>query len=521
MKLALTESAYAARSPLGGTIRQMNLYSEENPHSATFPFTLYPTPGLVQVSQGPAAPVRCLHTASNQQLFAVIGNIVFYVTPQFYPQPLGSIQAGRSQVFMSDNGIDLVIVDGSPAGYTVNLMSHAFETISDPAFYGGTRVDTLDTFMLFAKPGTPQFYSTLSETIAPFNPLYFANKGTYPDGLQSLVVSHDEIWLIGQDTTEVWYDAGAADFPFQRQQGVIIEYGTCAPFSVAQMIGTVFWLTLNAQGEAMVVTGAFYKAIRISTHAVEAAIASYAVISDAIGMVYQQEGHAFYVLTFPTADATWCYDQTTGLWHQRCWIDAQGVEHRHRANCMTAAYGMVLAGDWQNGAIYALNLNAYTDAGQPIKRVRTFPCISEDGKRVSYQSFIAEMEPGDGVPDTITYSHPPFIREGDAGPPVTGLIEREAIGLLPPGDGPLLREQSIPTLVVTASQPVSLRWSDTRGVTWGNRVEQSIGAAGQYAASIQWRRLGFGRNRVFELSWSFPAKTALTGAYVQLAPAET
>jgi hypothetical protein len=112
--------------------------------------------------------------------------------------------------------------------------------------------------------------------------------------------------------------------------GAFIQHGCAAKYSVAQMGDALFWLSQDKQGGNVVLKGQGYQAERISTHAIEVAIASYAVKSDAIGYTYQQEGHQFYVLTFPTADRTWVYDLVTGEWHERVWLDSDGVEHRHR-----------------------------------------------------------------------------------------------------------------------------------------------------------------------------------------------
>lgn len=62
---------------------------------------------------------------------------------------------------------------------------------------------------------------------------------------------------------------------------------------------------------------------------------------------------------------------------------------------------------------------------------------------------------------------------------------------------------------------VALRWSDDAGANWSNPVRQSMGHAGEYQTDIQWRNIGYARNRVIELSWSSNAVTALTGVFVQ------
>src|SRR5207344_675662 len=151
-----------------------------------------------------------------------------------------------------------------------------------------------------------------------------------------------------------WYnvgpqDTGAHSNQFERVQSVFVDHGTCAKYSVAGYDNGCFWLTRDRQGHGFVVQGAGYQTKRISTYAIEAEIAGYARIDDAIAYCYQLAGHTFYVLTFPRADKTWVHDITTGLWHEWLWIDANGDEHRHRANCYWPVNGVGVVGDWQNG----------------------------------------------------------------------------------------------------------------------------------------------------------------------------
>jgi len=65
---------------------------------------------------------------------------------------------------------------------------------------------------------------------------------------------------------------------------------------------------------------------------------------------------------------------------------------------------------------------------------------------------------------------------------------------------------------------ISLRWSDDRGASWSQPLTQPLGQAGQTEINLQWRRLGMARDRVFELSWSSPVKTALNGAFIDVTP---
>ena len=399
MRVPLTGGAYRARSVIASAQRQLNLYAEPMPPQQGEPeqATLYPTAGLRLLTTLPQGPIRGIRQASNGMVYAVAGSGVYSFAGGWSGSQIGTITAGRTTpVKMADNGLTLVIVDGSSNGWQVTLAGNVFSQISDPtgSFQGGTFADYLDTFLLFNVPGTPQFQSSQSLAVT-FDPLYFANKESYSDLLAALVVIKREIWLIGQRTTEVWYNTGAADFPFQSMPGVFIDHGTIAPYSLAATDNAAFWVSQDRTGQGIVLQGAGYEAKRISTYAIEAEFARYPTLTDAIGMTYQYSGHSFYHLTFPTADKTWIFDINGGP-SELAWIDGNGTEHRHRANCAGLCNGVIAVGDWQNGNIYALDPAAYTDNGAPIKRLRRFPHILADGKRVFYRQFLADMETGTG-----------------------------------------------------------------------------------------------------------------------------
>jgi hypothetical protein len=345
-------------------------------------------------------------------------------------------------------------------------------------------VDYLDTYFVINKPATPQFMITRSLDIT-FDPLDFANKESYSDILMAAVVVKREIWLIGSQTTEIWYDAGAQGptdftaFAFQSQPSVFIDRGTVAKYSVAVTDNAVYWLTQDRAGTGFILKGQGYQAVPISTFAMMAEFATYPRIDDAIGYCYQVGGHRFYAIAFPHADKTWVYDITASTpgaeqWHEAVWLDANGTEHRHRANCAFTGHGEVVCGDWENGNLYAFDLSLFTDNGAPVKRLRHFPHLLNDGKRVFYKQFIADVEGGTG--GGITFPEPPQI---------------------------------------------FLAWSDDRGHRFGNPVGQDIGETGDYVSSVQYQRLGMARDRVFQVQWSTPYRTCLLGAFIDVTPAQS
>ena len=439
-RLQLTAGAYQTRSVIASAQRSLNLFGEPMPmgnqlqattgagESASWAF--YPTPGLRRLCTLPQGRVRGVWQATTGGVYAVAGTGVYRLhTNDWSSTHIGDITPGIIRpVGMADNGLQLVIVDGSPNGWTVTLADDTFAEITEDAFYGADRAAFLDTYLLFNKPGTPQFYA--SDSLATtFDPLYFADKESFSDELISIAVAKREIWLLGSKTTEVWYNTGGqvlatggTDFPFQEQGGTFVDTGCAAVHSVATHANAVYWLGRDRNGQGVVMRGIDYAGTRISTFPIENVIANYAAtarIDDAIGFIYQLGGHAVYVLTFPHADATWAFDITTGQWHEWRWIDDNGEEHRHRANCCAAIDGVPVVGDWQNGNVYALDRNVFTDDGQPIKRERAFPHILNDGNRVFYHRFIADietgMEPGTGVGPSVVAPYDVTMVQLDAG----------------------------------------------------------------------------------------------------------
>lgn len=499
MRIPLLGGAYATRSIIAECQRCVNLFPEVNPKTAASPVTFYQRPGLrpLATAANNAAPVRGLYRASNGNGYCVVGQIVYSIGNDWSLTILGMlITNGTGPVSMIDNGIELMLVDSTQQGYTIDLVTNDFAQLIDASFNGAVAVDTIDTFTIWNVPQTQQFQSSLSNQIIPLDPTYFASKSAYPDFLQRLIVNRNEILLIGELKGEIWYDAGGSQFPFARLPGAYIEHGTVAPFSVAASDFSVFWLSQDLQGVGYVIRQRGYDTKVISNFALSFAIrqmAAKGTIADAIGYTYTQDGHAFYVLTFPSGDQTWVFDDSLGgdpmyAWHQRSWLGAGGMLHRDRTNCHAFINGTNVVGDWQNGTLYAMDLNVYQDtvAGvtQTISCIRTFSHIFQgqggqgqlvdaDGKRVQFESFLADIESG----------------AGSGGP-------------FPNPDG------------TTSPDQLWLRWSNDRGKSWGQSVFQSNGAPGEYLTQPKWGNLGIARDRVFELGYTINGPAALNGAWL-------
>lgn len=403
MRVPLIEGSYSTRSVIASAQRCINLYAEANPKSALSPFTFYSVPGLTSLAFPPTAGLgRGLYWANSDALYYVCGSNVYGVSSTWNMTLLGTLTTTNGIVSMVDNGTTLILVDGSPNGYQIDLATNAMTPInaannSPPststfAFYGADRVDMLDGFTVLNQPGTQNFYSSYDNEPV-FDALYFAAKNGYSDNLVTIIVTRREIWLIGERTTEIWFDAGNANFPFAIMPGPFVQHGCIAKYSVAQVNGAVFWLAQDQTGRTQIVRGEGYAVKIISTVAMEYEFQTYAAVSDAEAFCFSMGGHAFYQITFPTANRTWRWDERTpDLWHEALWTDSNGNENRHRASCAAWAYGVNVCADWQTGQLYAFDLTNFTDAGQPMTFRRGYPHMMKDGHRVIYPGFTLDIE---------------------------------------------------------------------------------------------------------------------------------
>ena len=276
--------------------------------------------------------------------------------------------------------------------------------------------------------------------------------------------------MFGSNSIEVWYDAGNADFPLAPIQGAFNEIGCVAAFSVAKLDNSVWWLGQDERGQGIVYRSQGYAAKRVSTHAVEWQIQQYSTLTDAVAYTYQQDGHAFYVLNFPTANTTWVYDVATNLWHERAGF-VNGDFVRSRANCQCNFQGNIIVGDYQDGSIYTLDLNNYADDDRPQKWLRSWRALppgTNTLKRTAQHSLQLNLETGVG------------LNSGQGSDP-----------------------------------QVMLRWSDDSGHTWSREHWTTIGKIGEFGKRAIWRRLGMTqklRQRIYEVSGTDPVKISIVGA---------
>ena len=426
----------------------------------------------------------------------------------------------------SGTGLTINLTFGTGTGNTGNYVINNSQTVSsrtmyalnfsvmpssDGAFTGGTVVDIVDNYFVYNDPNTQQWAA--SNLLSPITySLSYASKFTGPDNLVSLVCDHGQVYLLGEKTSEVWADVGTFPFPFQRIPGITSEHGISAPFSVSRLGNSFAYLAKNNRGQAEIVMMNGYFPQRISTHAVENTLVDQ-YVNDAIAYTYQLEGHETYVISFPSLDLTWAYDIATQMWHKWLWVDSNNVYHRHRSNCSAFFQGIVLVGDWENGQIYQLDPNNYTDNGGTIRRVRRAPHLVTDLQRQYFDEFQIQFQPGVGTTG-LSKSEGSFYGNDL-------IIAPSQIYSINPNQEVIIGLYNEVSASTTTTNPQAmLRWSNDGGSTWSKEYWTSIGQSGKYQNRIIWRRLGWSRDRIFEVVVTDPIKAVIVSANLKATEGE-
>jgi len=397
---------------------------------------------------------------------------------------------------------------------TMYALSFSVLPSTDGAFSGGNSIDIVDNYFVYNDPGTQEWGA--SDLLSPVSSsISYALKDAAPDKLVALIVDHREVYLMGEASSEVWTDVGAVPFPFQRIPGTSTQHGIGAQFSLARLGNSFAYLSRNSRGQAQIMQMGGYIPQRISTHAVENTLTNQDV-SNAIAWTYQLEGHEIYVITFPTLSLTWAYDGTTQMWHKWLYLGNDGVFQRHRGNCNALFQGMVLVGDYENGKIYMLDRNNYTDDGQTIRRVRRAPHLITDMQRQYFDEFQIQFQPGVGTTGLSTQVF-------SANNIYIGSVYLLSAGgtLAIPPDGIYILADKISVDPQTTTNPQAmLRWSNDGGSTWSNEYWVSIGQLGKYKNRAIWRRLGMARDRIYEVAVTDPVNMVIVSANLKSSAGE-
>ncbi len=392
---------YAGQSLQAMNRRVVNYYVEPPETKGGLP-AYYPTPGVEVLSTGTSSPGRA-HAFISGREFAVIGVNFCEIARSGAITVLGTVAVDRYPATLSwngDGGGEIFVTSGNN-GYIYDLSAGTLTQVRT----GGTRMGAhLDGFFLALDADTSTLYISEPLDGTTWDPTQFAQRSIQPDAWIAVKVWDRYIWLFGTETSEVWYNAGTAPFPFQPHPSGLVPYGIAAPFAAHVVGGGLQWLSATSKGWGQVVRARGFTPEVVSSFPVLIGITEAGEAADqAIADGYDDRGHTFYVLTHPGQAVSYAYDTTDAIqlsradrWTERAtWISESNSYVAWRPLYHAFAFGESRILDRDSGAVMRLTPSSHVDVeDRPIRRVIRPPAIGAAERRLYVPEIELNVEPG-------------------------------------------------------------------------------------------------------------------------------
>lgn len=424
-----------------GVQRSVNLYLSKSESLGEDPqLILASTPGLETFADITGTTIRGSYY-TGERWFVAADDTLYEVMSDGTYTSRGTLTTLVGFVSMRHGRDQLVIVDGS-AGYVMGLNTNTFTQITDPDWLGSDYVEELDGYFIFVDPGTDQFYLSAIDDASALDALDFSSADAQQDDILTHRVLKRELFLFGSRSVEIWVNSGGADFPFVRYNSTPIDVGIIGKRALAFADDTLIWVGATERGDGYVYELQGHQPVRVSTKAVEEALATSSDLTLATMWSYRIEGAEFVGLNAPGMATTWVFNCATREWCEMGEL-VNGEWTPMRGDFHTFAFGEHYCAD--GDMLYRIGPELNGIDAEPLVRERTWPhLVSPSMETVNYAGIEIGCTTGNG--GTIT-----------------------------------------------------LEISNDGGYVYGSPLQKSLGATGRRMQRIRWLMLGSANDRVFRL----------------------
>jgi len=437
--------------------RHLNLYAEIQREQEKAQITFYGTPGTLLKTSFGDTPARGWIAVGS--LYYVVHRGTFYeVNNAGTKTSRGTISTTTGRCDLTYDGARIMVATGTNL-YTYTIASTTFAVVADGDAPQAAKTCTWLSGQFVVDQGTGDSFQTSPDGLV-WDPLDFASAESNPDGLVRVFADNGEIILFGENTTEYWGNIGAADFAFAAIKGATQEFGLAARWSVCKFNSGIAALMKPRQGQVQVMFIQGYVPKPLSNPEMDYIFNGYATVSDATAYAYMEGGHPMLQINFPTAGKSWLYDARSGMWSP---LEYGLNGGRHRGELQLDFINKTIIADYENGNIYTLDADTYTDNGTAIAREIITRHVFNGNKRERIDQLYVDMQVGVG---------------------------------LATGQG--------------SDPQVMLQISKNNGATWGTELWKTLGAIGAYMNRVVWRRLGIARDWTFKLRITDNVKVVFT-----------
>jgi hypothetical protein len=359
-RFGLIGGAYRSASVSADAQMTMNLYVESiESGQGKSQAALYRSPGLLALYALGNAGLRGngLITAQGRTFAAAGSQFIELLAPTAGPPNFtvrGAIPNDGNPVYTAASQTQIVIVSvGSMYVFTLatNVLAPVlpFSSGTGQGLLGiPAQVRYADGFFFSLMANSNQIQESNPGDGSTWQGVAQTTVSVFTGNASAIFENQRLLWVFGTNATQPYFDSGNFPFAYDVIQGAKIEQGIAAPASPVKADNSIFWMGQDERGQGIFWRANGYTPQRVSTHAMEYEWGTYTTIADLVTFSYQEQGHTFVVLNFPTAQKTWVYDTATGEWHQRGFWNAATAQFRmHRAFCHTFNFGLHLVGDPQ------------------------------------------------------------------------------------------------------------------------------------------------------------------------------
>ena len=371
---SLCGPAYETADPLWNRQVCVNWYpSIDDSGTAQSKVQLSPVPGLAAFSSAGSGPIRGLWAGDNR-LFTVSGGGVYEIAAGGGVTSFGSVLDAETPVQIAADGNALMIASGDEVWYVPgegsNTMAHE-----------GISVVYLDSYWIILLPDSNVFLFSMNGldwTEAEGDATL--RSGTIDRAIK-LETHEGHLWIFGRQSIVPYYNSGDANTPWMPIPGAAMDTGTIAPWSICKIDQRLYWLGTDAQGQGRVFRTQGYTPVRISNQAIEHLIAEIlqAGVDEKItGSGYTENGHTFYVLSFPLAGRTLVFDLDTNMWHERRSWTGSAWSFWKGSSFHVHVFGKHLTANITSNAVYEQSASFGSEAGATIRRYRAAPYVQAE-----------------------------------------------------------------------------------------------------------------------------------------------
>ncbi len=386
-------------------------------------FSLLSVPGTRSFTTVAGGPLRATAYSEqgpgiNELLAVIAGPNVYKIDSAGTATLLGAVAfTGGGQVIPAQiipcpvpGKVQAAFILSEGQGYIADFVANTITPVTLPVSFASTAT-YLDTYIIISAVDSRFFYISGVGDPTSFNPLDVATKESAPDFIQAVFAANELLFLFGLETTEIWYDSGAANFPFTRYPGGgVWESGTVFPYSICKVGDAVIWTQRSQRGQNAVYMARGIQFQRISNHAIEVLLQGAASVGSGAGVAYSYEenGHFFYVLNTSTApgglDITVVYDLTTNMWHKRGMWDGTTYHRQPWQYCQFAFYappnsqstvhyvGGTGIGTDTTAVIYQMSMALYDFDGAAKRVARISPHLPSELRRLRLNNVVLDLD---------------------------------------------------------------------------------------------------------------------------------